>query len=156
MIARALLALVLTAPAAALAQSPQVCPWLNAGTAAKILGSEVTATIHSDSNWSGSCRYVASGDPAAGIEITVGKTDTHPCGSGATPLTGIGNHAVLCSSNNTTDHNIQTVSGQVRDAWFVLVLATSPDKSPATPLQNKTPDQSPIVLLAEQVAGNLY
>jgi hypothetical protein len=154
MIARALLALVLTAPAAALAQSPQVCPWLNVGTAAKILGSEVTATIHSDSNWSGSCRYVTSGDLAASIEITVGKTDTHPCASGATPLTGIGDHAVLCSSNNTT--NIQTVSGQVRDAWFVLVLATSPGKSHAAPLQNKTPDQSPIVLLAEQVAGNLY
>lgn len=148
MIARVLLVIALAAPAAA--QSPQVCPWLNAGTAAKILGSDVTASAHSGSNWSGSCRFVASADPAASIEITVGKTDTNPCSSGATPLTGIGNQAAMCVAT-ASGRNVQTVSGRVRDVWFVVVLARAPEKS-----ANQSQHSSPIHFLAEQVAGNLY
>lgn len=152
---RTLLVLAL-APAAAMAQSPQACPWLNAGTAAKILGSEVTSTVHSDSNWSGSCRYLTSTSPAASIEVDVGKTDSHPCGSGATPLTAIGNQAVLCSVLNKSGQNVETVSAQVRDAWFVLVLTTSPRTSPASSARSEPAASPPIEFLAEQVAGNLY
>lgn len=156
MIARALLVLALAAPPAAKSQSSEVCPWLNVGTAAKVLGSGVTATAHSDSNWSGYCRFVVATDSAASIDITVGKTHTHPCASEATPLTGIGNQAVLCSSRDTTGRTVQTVSGRVRDAWFVVVLARPTDKSETSSSQNKSAPSSEISFLAEQIAGNLY
>jgi hypothetical protein len=148
--------LALAGPAAALAQSSQACPWLNAGTAAKILGAEVAVTAHSDSNWSGSCRFVTSTAPAASIEILIGKTDTHPCGDGATPLTAIGNHAVLCSSQDASHRDVQTVAGRVRDVWFVVMLATP--SAPAEPVRSPSEPAMPpaIELLAEQVSGNLY
>lgn len=156
MIARALLMLALAGPAAAPAQSSQVCPWLNAGTAAGILGAEVAVTAHADSNWSGSCRFVTSTDPAASIQILVGNADTHPCGDSATPLTAIGNHAVLCSSQDASRRNVQTVAGRVRDVWFVVMLVTpSPPVEPARSPGEPT-TQPAIELLAEQVSGNLY
>lgn len=148
--------LVLAVAIQGTAQPPQVCPWLNAGTAAKALGADVTVTAHSDSNWSGSCRFVSSTAPAASIEVMVGKVDAHPCVPGATPLAGIGNQAVLCSAKNASGSETQTISGRVRDAWFVVALVTSPDKSHISAAQNESPDSSPIEFLAEQVTGNLY
>jgi len=156
MIARILLILGLAAPAAAWAQPAQHCPWLNAGTAARILGAEVTASIHADSNWSGSCRFVAAADPDASIEIVVGKSEDHSCGPDASRLTAIGNSAVLCSAQNANGRNVQTVSGRVRDAWFHVAIVRSAKEQNRAPKASDASHSSPIQFLAEQVAGNLY
>lgn len=156
MIAPVLLMLLLSAPTAALAQSSQSCPWLNSGTAAKVLGADVIVDAHSDSNWSGSCHFISAADSASSIEITVGSKESHPCGVGAKPLTGIGNTAELCSSRNSAGRDVQTVTGRVRNAWFTVTLAMQnaagehahPSRDPSTP--------PAVEFLAEQVAGNLY
>jgi hypothetical protein len=155
MIVRTAFLLLLIAVPAALAQSPQTCPWLTRGTAAKILGYDVTYSAHSDSNGNGSCRFAAVSDPSLTIEILVGKSDTHRCAEGAKPLPAIGNQAVLCSYRDANGHQAQTVSGRVRDAWFVITL-TMPLASAETPAEpGYLPIPSSIGFLAEQVTGNL-
>jgi hypothetical protein len=156
MIARLMLLLAIGAGPAALAQSSQGCPWLNAGTAARILGAEVAVTAHSDSNWSGACRFVTSAAMPASIEIRVGNTDTHPCGAGAAQLTAIGNQAVLCSLQAAGGRRVQTVSGRVRDAWFSVTLAMPSGAGERTPSPGEPARAPAIEFLAEQVAGNLY
>jgi hypothetical protein len=156
MIARTLLVLALAGQAAALAQSPQMCPWLTGGTAAMTLGADVTISAHADSNWSGSCRFVTSTAPAASIEILIGNTDTHPCGAGATPLTAIGNRAELCSSRDSLGRDIQTVTGRVRGVWFVVTLAMRQASGQHARPHEELSAPPEIEFLAEQVTGNLY
>ncbi len=158
MIERILIVLLFAAVPGALAQSPPLCPWLNSGTAAKILGADVVTIAHSDSNWSGSCRFTAITDSTRTIEIVVGARDSQRCGGNArfTPLTGIGNEVKLCSYRDTNGLNIEAVAGRVRNAWFAVALAM-PSADPRPPKsQTDPPVPSAIELLGEQVAGNLY
>lgn len=155
MIGHVFLVLALTAPGVA-AQSTQTCAWLNAGTAARILGSDVISTVHSDSNWSSSCRFVSVADTAASIDVIVSKTETQACNAGATALTGIGNEAVLCSGRDASGRRTQTVSGRVRETWFVVVLAAPRESSTIPQTRYEPSDASSIEFAAEQVAGNLY
>ncbi len=154
--ARSLSLLLLVAPLAAWAQSPQVCPWLTAGTAAKILGGDVQVTAKIDSNGSGSCSFATAATPAHSIEIRVGKTDSHACGPKSAPLTAIGNQAVQCSSFDSGGRQVWTVSGRVRDAWFVVTLAGPSPQGEPEQSPNESTASSAIGFLAEQVAGNLY
>lgn len=140
----------------AAAQSPQSCPWLNAGTAAKALGAEVAVTAHSDSNWSGSCRFTAQTNPPRAIEIAVSKTGSHPCGSDGVSFVGIGNEAAQCSVRGADGEIEQVVAGRVRDAWFVVRMTMPPATSGNSPSGAQAADSSEIRFLAEQVAGNLY
>lgn len=156
MIVRVLLLLALAVPAAAMAQSPQICPWLNAGTAAKTLGADVTVIAHSDSNWSGSCRFVSTSGKDGSIEISVGKTDPHACGSDATSVSAIGNQAALCSDRGADGQVIQVLAGRVRDAWFVVKMAIPPPVSSTSSSGIEPSNSSAIKFLAEQVSGNLY
>ncbi|MFZ0747691.1 MAG: hypothetical protein WAM85_25025 [Terracidiphilus sp.] len=150
---RVAILLVLATPVA-FAQSPQVCPWLSAGTAANALaGRNVTIVAHSDSNWSGRCVFTDTTDPGRTVEVLVGKMDPHSCKSDATPLTGIGNQAEFCSHRDANGQQVQTVTGRVRDAWFVVTMATQPAAGNQLPDDVSAPD---IRFLAEQVAGNLY
>ncbi len=155
--AHALLLLVLLAPALASAQSPQACPWLTAGTAGRILGGEVQVTVKTDSNWSGYCIFATAAIPVRSIEIRVGKTHTHACGGlASTPLAGIGNQAVLCSSRDSSGREVRTVSGHVRDTWFAVTLAAPSTPGGPEPSTSESTASPAIEFLAEQVAGNLY
>jgi hypothetical protein len=155
MIGATLLLLALGAPASG-AQGAQNCVWLNAGTAARILGTDVTSTVHADSNWSGSCRFVGAAEVAASIQIVVSKKESHACGAGAKVLTGIGNEAVLCSGRDASGRRTQTISARVRDTWFLVVLNASTGSSKTAHALYDASDASSIEFLAEQVAGNLY
>ena len=146
----------LASPAAAHAQSPQSCPWLNAGTAAKALGASVSVSAHSDSNWSGSCRFVTGASSQGSIAVLVGKTGTHVCAAGASPLSGIGNQASLCSERGADGQLVQTVIGRVRDAWFAVTLRLPDSGGRASPAPGESAGPSAVEFLAEQVAGNLY
>lgn len=154
MIARTVFLLVLAA-APALAQSPQACPWLNSGTAAKILGSDVVSSVHADSARSGNCHFTSRSDPGLSIGIQIGVADQHPCGSGGTALTGIGNQAVFCSQLSD-GRQMQTASGRVRDAWFVITMAAPPISASDRRSSPEESVPSAIEFVAEQVAGNLF
>jgi hypothetical protein len=154
MIARTVFLLVLAA-APVLAQSPQACPWLNSGTAAKILGSDVTSSVHADSPRSENCHFTSKSDAGLSIEIQIGVADQHPCGSGGTALTGIGNQAVFCSHVSDGRH-MQTISGRVRDAWFVITMSALPVSGSDRHSSPEESVPSPIELIAEQVTGNLF
>lgn len=155
MIVRFLLLVVFAAPATALAQSSQSCPWLNAGTAAKILGADVSVSAHADSNWSGMCRFVTINGKEGSIEIIIGKTDAHACGANRTSIAAIGNEAWLCSANGTHRQVVQILTGRVRDAWFVVRMAAGSEPA-ALSSETEPFHSSPIKFLAEQVSGNLY
>jgi hypothetical protein len=155
MIARALFVLALAAPLARCQQPPQQCPWLSAGTAATALGAEVTVSAHSDSNWSGSCRFTTSSKEQS-IEVTVGRTDPHACGPSATSVAAIGNEAALCSKRGSGGPIMQVLAGRVRDAWFVVKMTLPPSAPPASSSEGEPSDSASVRFLAEQIAGNLY
>ncbi len=156
MMARAAILIIFACSIPAAAQSTQSCPWLNAGTAAKALGAEVAATAHSDSNWSGSCRFKAETIPPRSLEIAVSKAGSHPCGSNGVSVSGIGNEAVLCSVGGAEGEQVQVIAGRVRDAWFVVRMTMPPGVSVGSQPGTEGADTSEIRFLAEQVAGNLY
>lgn len=148
--------LALAAAQALAAQTPQSCPWLNAGTATQILGADVTATVHADSNWSGSCTFAVKSDSKRSIAIDVGKMDTHACGSQGKPLAGIGNEAMYCAQRDGKGGETQMVTGRVRGAWFVIKMPAraASGGDPASPAEGSVP--AFLEFVAEQVAGNLY
>ncbi len=156
MTARAAILMVFACSIPAAAQSTQSCPWLNAGTAAKALGAEVAATAHSDSNWSGFCRFKAETNAPRSIEIAVSKAGSHPCGFNGVSVIGIGNEAALCTVGGEDGHETQMLEGRVRETWFVVRITMPPGVSGGSQPGNEAADASVIRFLAEQVAGNLY
>jgi len=117
-----------------------LCPWLNAATAAGILGGAVTSSASP-----AVCEFVR---PQSTLHIEVRKKPAAvaaKCESKATPLKAIGNEAVECSPSPTQE----MVIGRVRDQRFVVWIRTS-DSSLKTTLQDRTRK------VAEQVAGNLF
>lgn len=156
MIVRALLLTALAAPVAGLSQPPPKCPWLNSGTAAQVLGSAVTATAQLDADENGACRFVSNAHPDRLIEIDVGSKMKVPWSGSGISLTGIGNQAVFSAVREPHGVIDQYVAGRVRNAFFLVRLAGEPDDSPVAQRSTVPSEQSPIVFLAEQVAGNLY
>jgi len=124
------------------------CPWLNAATAAGILGgpirSEATATI---------CEFVrrqAHVQYRLRIEVRT-TTKVHKefasylsrCGRKRTPLKGIGNEAYACAQ----DHR---VVGRVRDQVFSVRLTTTDHSIAPNVLEENART------VADQVAGSLF
>lgn len=144
----------------AFAQTALPCPWLTTGSAAKILGGDVTMMVRASGNWEGSCRFTRqTGEAMEALEILVGKADTHSCPEGSPKLKAIGNEAVQCRRSIAPSQETDTIAGRVRNVYFVValtnvagaILGQSGDARPADPY-----GASPIERLAEQVSGNLY
>ena len=112
-----------------------VCPWLNAATAAGVLGGPVTALVSP-----AVCEFVR---PQSTLHIEVRKKPAAveaKCESKGTPLKGIGNEALECSTVGR-----EMVIGRVRDQRFVVWIQSS---DPAVRESARK--------VAEQVAGNLF
>jgi hypothetical protein len=151
------LLMLVVCPVAA-AQTPTVCPWLSAGSAATALGTDVTVTAHSENNWQGECHFKpqAAGATQA-IDIHVSKVNSNPCPEGSTRLKALGNEAVQCSRSTLHDAHADTIAGRVRDAWFEVTVTGVPEVAQAAPKRSADPyGGSMLERLAEQVAGNLY
>lgn len=142
------------------AQTAPSCPWLTIGSAAKILGGDVTMTVRASGNWEGSCRFTRqTGEAMGALEILVGKADTHSCPEGSPKLKAIGNEAVQCRRSIAPGQETDTIAGRVRNVYFVVALTNvagaildqSGEARPADPY-----GASPLERLAEQVSGNLY
>lgn len=124
-------------------RAQQSCPWLNAATAAGVLGGHVKFQPSGDS-----CTFTRNASQLR-IEVqTVALPHKLDCGPNPTPLKAIGNEALACSLPANNGRLAEEVSGRVRDRIFFVRL-TSNDLS-RDALREKTR------LAAEQVAGILF
>ena len=128
-----------------------VCPWLTPGSAARLLGGDVSATVTISTLTEGSCRFARRDQPMDSLEILVGGGALPPCPANSVSLTGIGNEAATCKLPASHGEMGEMVSGRVRDVHFTLVLREQ--KRSAKPSEDQGDPLEPI---AEQVAGNLF
>jgi hypothetical protein len=163
------LAVLLLAPHPAPAQAPAqtqtqekqekqdkpVCPWLTEGTAAATLGAPVTTAVslHGDPDRpEGTCLFTAP--QGSVLEIAVIAATTTPsepaCPANNLKLTGIGNEATFCHTENR-----DRITSRVRDLFFRTTLSPQPGAPQPDPQQQEA-HQHQLERIAEQVAGNLF
>jgi hypothetical protein len=136
----ATLALLLMAAAS---RAEQPCPWLNAATAAGVLGGDVKSQISEDS-----CTFTHDSSQLR-IELRpISPPYKLDCGPNATPLNAIGNEAISCSLHGNNGRMVEKIAGRVRDRAFFIRM-TSTDIA-----RDAIRDKARLV--AEQVAGILF
>ncbi|SRR5579864_9127510 len=130
------------------------CPWINAATAAGMLGGAVKSTVSRTA-----CEFVrqdTSSEWALRIEV---ETMSAPgefvsraahCGSVAEALTAIGNEAVACTYSGKKGQTAEQVLGRVRNQAFLVRVSTSDGSGAAKEMREKARN------IAEQVAGFLF
>ncbi|MGB6687116.1 MAG: hypothetical protein WBE76_04670 [Terracidiphilus sp.] len=160
MIARVALLLTIVPSATALAQTANRCPWFSSGSAAKILGGNISLVANADGNWDGSCHFIRSdeGKPAS-IDILIGKVDTHPCPQGSVKINALGNEALQCSHPTLGSQHVDVIAGRMRDVYFVVSMTDVPNATRQLPSDSHLSGPFGASLLervAEQVVGNLY
>jgi hypothetical protein len=145
------------------------CPWLNAATAGGALGGTVTTNLVHTSREDITCEFKLIGNKdAASLTIDVQTMALPPrdfpaflktCKTPTTPLRGIGNEAIECSSlhrqGSQPDVATEIIVARVRERAFVLkwtfpAASDSIREVPREELQDK------IRNLAEQIAGSLF
>ena len=120
------------------------CPWLNAATAAGVLGGPVNATF-SRAN----CDFIRQDGPVVhSLRIEVGNVAQ--CSGNATPLRAIGNEAVACSYDGKNGQLAEQVVGRVRERAFLVRMSTNDRSVRSSVLREKARN------IAEQVAGILF
>ncbi len=131
------------------------CPWLTEGTAAALMGGEVTTSVHVSAG-EGTCAFVRvnAGDPASAsggmhLEILVSHLPAKRCATGER-LLGIGQDAVFCRTD-TAEHHQQTIRGRVRTSYFVLDLTSKASMAGDKGLSRRSLEEA-----AEEVAGSLF
>lgn len=120
------------------------CTWLNAATAAGVLGGEVHMTVTP-----GSCEFVRQ-ETSLRIEVGAASAPHPQCGSGAEPLRAIGNEAQACTYQGKPGWVAEQVVGRVRDQAFLVRISTKDQSAVPKILREKARK------VAEQVAGILF
>ena len=158
------------------------CPWLNAATAAGVLGGEVQMAVtapvepgpvkgvgtamYSDQvrmdRFDVSCEFTRKVDSGVDtLHITV-KTMSEPakdfpsflalCGGPTVALRGIGNEAVQCVMKNDPGKAQEQVIARVRDRTFTLTIT----RQAAAPAASAGVLSDVTRNTAEQIAGSLF
>jgi hypothetical protein len=138
-------------------QSLPTCPWLATGSAATVLGGDVTLTAHAENNWQGACRFERQG--AGGkrsIDIRVSKVNAHPCPADSAKIPALGNEAAQCRRVMEDGDHAATIAGRVRDAFFEVNISGVPDATRQLPASADPNRSSLLERVAEQVAGSLF
>jgi hypothetical protein len=141
------------------------CPWLNAATAAGVLGGEVQAsatplTPQGDTT----CEFKRT-DHSDVFALTIAvhtmavpskdfATYLGRCSGTAISLKAIGNQAVQCVSSNGAGGGGEQIIGRVRDRAFVIDLNRSSPRQPTSSASGGLSEEARNV--AEQVAGALF
>ncbi len=120
------------------------CPWLNAPTAAGLLGGEVHTTVTQ-----GSCEFVHQ-ETSLRIEVAATNAPHAQCGSLAEQLKAIGNEAQACAYRGKPGWIAEQVVGRVRDQVFLVRISTKDQSAAPKILREKARK------VAEQVAGILF
>lgn len=135
-----ILAIVICLPALAEVR----CTWLNAATAAAVLGGAVQLTITP-----GSCEFVHQ-DTSLRIEVGATNAPHAQCGSPAEQLKAIGNEAQACAYQGKPGWIAEQVVGRVRDQAFLVRISAKDQSAAPKNLREKARK------IAEQVAGILF
>jgi len=138
----------------AICAAEEKCPWLNAATAAGVLGGAVTTHVTETS-----CEFVRrenSSEWALRIEVEMIAAPAEfvaraaRCGSDAAPLKAIGNEAVACTVPVKQDVVAEQVIGRVRNQAFLVRISASGHSATSSALRRKAQK------VAEQIAGFLF
>ena len=158
----ALLLCVLLVPAAARAANN--CPWLTEATASGLLGAQSVGTFTpSTPEGTGVCTFSeADSRTPRTLQISVeSASESHArvlslaasCTASSSPLTAIGNEALVCSADDRKERRVERVIGRVRDQVFTITLSGRVHDDPAF---DEDALKTRIYTAAEQVAGNLF
>jgi hypothetical protein len=130
-----------------------VCPWLTQGSAAAMLGGDVSAVIKLTPPDQGSCAFSRrQGTTTYVLEVVVESTSRTICPPASPKLPGIGNEAVACRLQRSPNEAAEVVSSRVRTLYFTVSLTSRGMANPASPLDKQ---KDIVERAAEQVAGNL-
>jgi hypothetical protein len=140
------------------------CPWLNAATAAGVLGGEVQANVAAlTPQGDTTCEFKRAEHSAAFTLAIAVHTMALPskdfatylarCSGTAVSLKGIGNEAVQCVPRNSSSDGGEQIIGRVRDRAFVIDLKRSPTRQPTSSASGLSEEARNV---AEQVAGALF
>src|SRR5271170_907261 len=131
-----------------------VCPWLTQGSAAAMLGGDVSAVIKLTPPEQGSCAFLLQrGAATYSLEVVVESTPRTVCPPASPKLLGIGNEAVACRLQRSPNETVDMVSSRVRILYPTVSLKVQGTANPLIP-PNKQRDI--VERAAEQVAGNLF
>jgi hypothetical protein len=100
--------------ASALRAEP-VCPWLTQGSAAAMLGGNVSAVVKLTPPEQGSCAFtLQQGATTYVLEVVVESTPRTTCPPASAKLLGIGNEAVACRLQRAPNEFVDVVSSRVQ------------------------------------------
>jgi hypothetical protein len=133
--------------------SPVACPWLTQGSAARVLGGEVSVSVNLSGENDGWCSFTRKQEPEAFLKIEVSKSALLSCSADSKALKGIGNEAKRCRVAGPGDQDADRISSRVRDLHFNITLNLRAKQSPSGPTGAQ---EDVLELAAEQVAGNLF
>ena len=134
--------------------APANCPWFTQGSAAALLGGEVTSTVLAKSADSGTCHFSRQdGDATYSLDIMVQQDLPSPCRADKEKLAGLGTAATGCTVEHSNAALIEQIDAQVRDQHFASVLEIRGAK--LSMVQQQT-FRSLFHQAAEQIAGNLF
>ena len=140
------------------------CPWLNAATAAGVLGGEVQASATAlTPQGDTTCDFKRTQQTSV-IELKIAvhtmalppkdfATYLAQCAGTPVPLKAIGNEAFQCFPSKSSDNRGEQIIGRVRDRAFVIDIKRGSAKQLTSP-QNGLSDEARNI--AEQVAGALF
>jgi hypothetical protein len=159
MVRLVVLLILIASSTVAVGQAVAACPWLTSGTAAKLLGGDVTVMARVDATGAGSCSFARqNGATSASIEILVGPTDTHPCPQGSMQLKALGNEAMQCRVAKPAQP-ADIIAGRIRNIYFVVTMTNVSGANTTEPSDPRLADSygaSALERVAELVVGNLY
>jgi hypothetical protein len=148
----------------ALLLSEVQCPWLNAATAAGVLGGDVQASaLPLTPQGDTTCDFTRTEHSAVlTLTITVHtmalpskdfSTYLAQCAGTTVRLRGIGNEAIQCVSSSGPSNGEEQIIGRVRERAFIINLKRGLTKKAASD-QSGLSDEARNI--AEQVAGALF
>ncbi|NYF90728.1 hypothetical protein HDF08_002830 [Edaphobacter lichenicola] len=140
------------------------CPWLNAATAAGVLGGEVQANATALTPQGDTTCDFKRAQQASVFELKIAvHTMALPskdfaaylaqCSGTPVPLKAIGNEAFQCVPSKKSDNGAEQIIGRVRDRAFIIDIRSSSTRQP-TSTQSGLSEEARNV--AEQVAGALF
>jgi hypothetical protein len=155
------------------AQQPaEACPWLNAATAAGVLGIEVRSSVAHPANAvvqpedapaDSTCEFT----PMRGDSVPALRIEVHTladmkdfasyvarCNMPVQHLVGVGNEAVSCVLHDANGGTTEQVIGRVRERVFLLAWMLPPQAD--GPASDASTIRSKLQNTAEQVAGSLF
>jgi hypothetical protein len=140
------------------------CPWLNAATAAGVLGGEVQANVAAlTAQGDTTCEFKRT-EHSATLRLAIAvhtmalpskdfATYLARCSGTKVSLKAIGNEAVQCVPSNGAGDGGEQIIGRVRDRAFVIDLKRSSARQPTSPASGLSEEARNV---AEQVAGALF